>query len=127
MTPKFYVDECVPPKTATLLRRAGFDAVWAGHVSHRGWDDPGHLVYAYENGYTLVTEDRNDFQTLHRLWTLLTTKGYMSISHLGILTSTMSIRPTSWMAFIQRLVASGESLSSAFFIWDDATKGWQKF
>lgn len=127
MNPKFYLDQCVPARTVNLLRSAGFDAVWAGHISNRGWDDPDHLVFAYENGYTLITENREHFRLLHRLWTLLVDKHYISISHLGILTATASLRPTSWLGFVQRLVSSEESLSSTFFIWDDAIQSWQKF
>ena len=47
-------DECVPPKTTTLLRKAGFDTVWADHVSRQSLDDPDHLVYAYEMGIRLL-------------------------------------------------------------------------
>ena len=127
MALKFYVDECVPPKTATALRKKGFDAVWAGHVSHRGWDDPSHLVYAFENGYTIITDDKNDYQLLHQLWTLLLQKNYISVYHLGILTATKQLRPLSWITFVQQLISAKETLTSAFFVWDDATQGWQKF
>ncbi len=126
MDPKFYVDECVPPSTATELRRMGFDAVWAGHVSHRGWDDPGHLVYAFENGYTVITDNRNDYRLLHRLWTLLLQKNYIGMSHLGILTATRQLRPPSWIIFVQQLISAKETLTSAFFVWDDANQSWQK-
>ena len=107
MTLKFYVDECVPPRTATDLRGKGFDAVWAGHVSHRGWADADHLVYAFENGYTVITENRNDYQMLHRLWILLLQKGYIGRSHLGVLTATRQLRPPSWITFVQQLVSAG--------------------
>jgi len=127
MHPKFYVDECVPPGTATALRKSGFDAVWAGHVSHRGWDDPNHLVCAFENGYTVITENRNDYRLLHGLWTLLLQKNYVAKSHLGILTATEQLRPPSWVTFVQRLISARETLASAFLIWDDATQHWQKF
>lgn len=127
MDPKFYVDECVAPATVTALRRKGFDAVWAGHVSHLGWDDPDHLVYAFENGYTVITDNRNDYRLLHRLWTLLLQKNYISMSHLGILTATRQLRPLSWITFVQQLISAKETLTSAFFVWDDATQGWQKF
>jgi predicted nuclease of predicted toxin-antitoxin system len=127
MNPKFYIDECVAPKTATELRTKGFDAVWAGHVSHRGWDDPDHLVYAFENGYTVITENKNDFQMLHRLWTLLLQKNYIGVSHLGILTATTQLRPLSWITFIHQLISAKEILTCAFFVWDDATQGWQRF
>ena len=127
MNPKFYVDECVPPGTVTALRKKGFDAVWVGDVSHRGWDDPDHLVYAFENGYTVITENKNDYQMLHRLWTLLLQKNYIGVSHLGILTATKQLRPLSWITFVQQLISAKEPLNSAFFVWDDATQGWQKF
>lgn len=127
MAPKFYLDECVPPGTVTALRKKGFDAVWVGDVSHRGWDDPDHLVYAFENGYTVITENRNDYKLLHRLWTLLLQKHYISVSHLGILTATKHIRPPSWVTFVQQLISAKETLTSAFFVWDDDTQVWEKF
>ena len=126
MAPKFYVDECVPLGTVTALQNEGFDAVWVGHVSHLGWNDPRHLVYALENGYTIITENRDDYKLLHQLWTLLLQKNYISVSHLGILTATKQIRPPSWVTFVQQLISAQETLTSAFFVWDDDTQVWEK-
>lgn len=53
MAPKFYVEESVARKTVTDLRSAGFKVAYAIDLSHYGWDDPDHLVYAVENGYVV--------------------------------------------------------------------------
>ena len=127
MAPKFYVEEEVARQTVDVLRGAGFDAVYARDLSHYAWSDPRHLVYAVENGYTVVTANKNDFLSLHELWTLLEQKRYLPLSHVGILTARKQLRPRLWLGFIQRLVSSGESLTSALFVWDEATQSWQKF
>lgn len=124
---KFYVDQCVAPKTATDLRQSGFDAVWAGHVGHRGWDDPNHLVYALENGYTIITDNKRHFHLLHRLWMLLLKKKYISIFHLGILAGVSAMRPQSWVIFVHRFVSSGEDPRGALIVWDESEQKWQRF
>ena len=55
---KVLLDSCVWGKALPELQENGFDADWTG-----GWEkDPGDLqilAYAHENGYTLVTLDKD--------------------------------------------------------------------
>jgi predicted nuclease of predicted toxin-antitoxin system len=125
MNLKFYIDEDVAKQTVQFLQNDGFQAVYARDLSHM-WPDYKHLVYAAENGYAILTANKNDFRMLHHLWILLEQKKYLTLSHLGILTAKTQLRPQSWLMFVKLLVSSGENISNGCYVWDNDTQMWEK-
>ena len=63
---QLYLDEDVSVLLADLLGRHGFDVLCARDANNRGKSDTFQLEYATAHQRTLLTHNRQDFQTLHR-------------------------------------------------------------
>lgn len=63
---KIYIDECLSPLLAQLLRREGVDVVSAHDVGMAGKSDRANLLFAKQEGRVLVTVDKSDFAKLLR-------------------------------------------------------------
>jgi hypothetical protein len=68
-----YCDEHFGTGDATRIAQEGAACGLHGIVAelfltrHRGQDDPFQLLFAAQNGWIILTKDR-DFQRLHELW-----------------------------------------------------------
>lgn len=61
---RFLMDECVSPALVGVANEAGYEAY---HVVHRGWSglkDPQLFRLALEEGFIVVTNNRDDFREL---------------------------------------------------------------
>lgn len=58
MTPKFFMDACLPRSSVKVLRDLGYDAVDAREVSLGGVQDPEIFEYAQKEGRVVVTRDK---------------------------------------------------------------------
>jgi len=62
---KYLIDECLSPTLATIARSSGFPesthVTWIGLGWRRDW---ALVRRAVDDGYVLVTQDRNDFTSL---------------------------------------------------------------
>jgi hypothetical protein len=65
---RFFTDEDVHGAIAPHLRAAGFDAVSSPEAGRLGTNDPEQLLWATQQGYTLVTFNVSDFARLHSEW-----------------------------------------------------------
>ena len=72
-------DDSAKALLATLLRRAGHQAVTPADAGTAGYADPKHLTYAAQHKIVLLTRNHDDFEDLHVL--IHTTGG----RHSGIL------------------------------------------
>jgi hypothetical protein len=64
-----YLDDCSDDDMLiALLRNAGHVVLSPRQTGTSGCDDPDHLEYATQHGYTLLTKDPDDFQDLHHRW-----------------------------------------------------------
>jgi hypothetical protein len=64
-----YLDDCMDDnELAQRLRQAGHTVVSPREASTVGMADRGHLGYAAQHHYTLLTKNCDDFQELHRHW-----------------------------------------------------------
>ena len=82
----FYLDEDFPIAVAGLLTAAGHPTrttVAAGRVGR--WDAE-QLLYATEQGWTIVTHNRRDFRALHEGWIVWSSRWREPRPHGGILT-----------------------------------------
>jgi hypothetical protein len=69
MSLSIYLDECSDDNLLiALLRHAGHVVVSPRQAGTVGWNDPNHLEYAAQHGYTLLTKNPDVFQDLHNLW-----------------------------------------------------------
>lgn len=61
---KIYLDEDVNVLIARLVRAKNFTSVAVSEVGRRGRSDAEQLSYAVQNGYTILTHNRLDFEKL---------------------------------------------------------------
>lgn len=61
-----YVDECIPPLVAELLRKEGIDAISAHENAMDGKSDEHVLIFAKQENRVLITADKTDFANLTR-------------------------------------------------------------
>lgn len=64
----FFLDEDVSILVGTLLRARGFEALTVRDANRRGFSDEEQLSFAAENGMTLFTHNRIDFERLYTEW-----------------------------------------------------------
>lgn len=81
----FYVDHCVPISLAALLRTHNYLARAARDEGLAGATDDEHLLFAAQNGCTLVTFNRKDFELLHSAWQRWSRVWGVSARHSGII------------------------------------------
>ena len=61
---RFYLDEDLPDRVAAMLRELGLDAVPTRECGRDGRADDDQLQFAAEEGRTIVTQNRADFDAL---------------------------------------------------------------
>ena len=92
-----YLDEDVDVLTADLLRTRGFHALTTRDAERLGENDAAQLEFAANSGMVLLTHNRADFESLHKL-RLADGKG-----HWGIIIATRR-RPHALTANLLRLL-----------------------
>ncbi len=68
--PKLLCDENFNPAVTLGLRRAGFDALHIYEVGRDGDSDEQQLLFAIQEDRAILTQDRVDFEELHRIYML---------------------------------------------------------
>jgi len=76
-----YLDADVDIKLAASLRRAGYDCVSAREVGNAALDDETQMVFAANEGRTLLTHNIQHFVPLFERW------WHAGLSHPGIIVS----------------------------------------
>ena len=59
-----YIDECIAPLLADLLKKEGWDAISAHHIGFLGKDDMTQLLRAIQLDKVFITSDKKDFFNL---------------------------------------------------------------
>ena len=115
-----YLDEDFPTAVARLLTAAGHSArttVAAGRL--RRWD-ADQLLYATEQGWTIVTHNRRDYHALHEGWLIWSRQWREPRPHGGILTLDQGNRlaPSDYASALLALLAvDGLVLPNSTFDW----------
>lgn len=118
MMPSFYCDEDVPIGLARLLSDAGYPTRTTRGVGRLAAWDADQLLFATEQGWTVITHNRKDFHTLHDAWTRWSPRWQDSRAHGGILTLDRGPSASQIVAAIGSLPATmNESLAGCTFDW----------
>ena len=62
---KIYLDEDVHTYIAQALRLRGWEALTTEEAEQRGADDPDQILFATQQGYSILTYNINDYPRLH--------------------------------------------------------------
>ncbi|MGD9891530.1 MAG: DUF5615 family PIN-like protein [Dehalococcoidia bacterium] len=100
---RFYLDADLSWRIARIARNFGVGAISANDVDMRTATDRQQLAYASEQGRCVVTNNRDDFMELDRIWQMEQSE------HAGILITTDSLQ-TQDFAGIARALAYYDSL-----------------
>ncbi len=82
---RFYLDENIPVGVAPILDAAGHTTFTTRGANKLGTWDADQLLFATEQGRTIVTHDRSDYRTLHEAWTRWSPYWREPRPHAGIL------------------------------------------
>jgi hypothetical protein len=116
--PSFYCDEDVPVGLAPLLIVAGYPTRTTRGVGRLTAWYADQLLFATEQGWTLITHNRKDFHTLHDAWLHWSPRWQDSRPHGGILTLDRGPGAAQIVAAIGNLpVTTNESLTGCTFDW----------
>lgn len=96
----FYADENFSYRVVECLRALGHDVETVQEAGERGGDDPRVLAYATAAGRAVLTDNRRDFERLHRT----------SAAHAGIVSCTRDVDANALAARIDRAVTAAGSL-----------------
>ena len=114
---RIYIDDdWASPLLATLLRRAGHDAILPSSLGLSGETDPVHLTNAIGERRILLSGNHDDFEELHAL--VLACGGH----HPGIFIvrrdndRTRDFKPAGLVRAIGRLCDAGVLLEDAFYV-----------
>ncbi len=88
---QLYLDEDVHTFIAEALQLRGYDATTTRDQRRRGAEDPDQLAFTHQHGYTLLTDNVQDFPRLHYEW-LAAEKHHAGIIIASRENSTLNIR-----------------------------------
>jgi len=122
---EIYLDDCVAPELARLLRDARVGVHLPVEVGTAGVSDSAHLMTCMRGGWVLVTQNRRDFRRLHWLWTALSDWGLLP-QHPGILTihEQTAAGHRAWAAAIIDLLQQQPNLQGQMYRWRPASGQW---
>jgi len=124
----FLIDEHVTPRLREPLSQRGHSAFHVRALGLAGVRDASILLIAAGRGLILVTENHQDFLTLHEAWQAWTRAWRLSPApvHSGILTIPQLpvARLDETAAAIAQLVGSGRPFANALHRWS-ISRGWQ--
>ena len=122
----FFLDHNVRVLVAELLRASGQTAVTARDLFLTRATDDELLLAAAERGWTLVTNNRKDFELLHDAWLRWSAAWGAAAAHAGIL-----VLPQPWPAdrsarVLRDFLASSRPLSNALYVFRGSAGGWDR-
>ncbi len=124
----FLVDEHVTPRLGERLARHGHAAHHVRALGFAGANDASILLVAAERGLILITENHQDFLTLHEAWQLWPRAWRVSPppAHQGILTSPQLpvARLDETAAAIAHLASSVRAVRNELHRWSPV-RGWE--
>jgi predicted nuclease of predicted toxin-antitoxin system len=106
---RFYLDADLSWRIARIARNFGIDVISAIEVDMRTATDEEQLAYASEQGRCIVTNNRDDFMELDRIWQIEQSE------HAGILITADSL-PSDDFAGVARALAYYDSMYPEPFI-----------
>jgi hypothetical protein len=115
-----YLDEDIPIEVASLLTSAGHPTRTTVAVGRVGRWDAEQLLYATEQGWTIVTHNRRDFRALHEGWLTWSPQWREPHPHGGILSLDKGNRlaASDYAAAILTLLSTdGLTLENHTFEW----------
>ncbi|HSH81564.1 MAG TPA: DUF5615 family PIN-like protein [Herpetosiphonaceae bacterium] len=114
---EFYTDHNVAISVAAELRALGHGAHTARDRGLEAAGDDEHLLVAAEQGWILITHNRQHFRLLHAAWRRWTTAWYVSSRHAGILLLEQGIPPAQLAWEIHHFIPPNQPLSNTLYEW----------
>ena len=114
----FYTDHNVSIWLAPELRAKGHSASTARDLGLEAAGDDEHLLVAAQQGWILITHNRQHFILLHNAWSHWTAAWNVSWSHPGILILEQGILPPDGLATeVDHLVQATPTLMGRLYEW----------
>lgn len=121
----FYTDHNVDIELAVLLRAAGHEARTTRDRSRETAKDGAQLLLTAARGWTLITQNRKDFELLHDAWRIWTAAWSVDWRHAGILVLPQPRPAEECMVLLSAFLAEGRPLTNEHYLWRPAT-GWRR-
>ncbi len=125
--PILYLDEDVKYEIAHLLVASDRSLRTARDEGRLGASDPFQLIYAAEQGWTVVTCNRNDYHLLHDAWLLWSHRWAVTQVHAGILALDQGHPTTVMVEAISDFLRTAPSLVNAMFDWTARDGLWKPY
>lgn len=119
--PALYIDQDALG-IARFLRVAGFSVITAHELGHGSYHDETHFLYAARHGLPLLTNNRKDFELLHRAWA----EWGMSPAHAGILIGSQEVRPPVMAQALADFLRTDPLLTARLYRWTPGS-GWRRY
>jgi hypothetical protein len=100
-----------------MLKGRGHDARTAVDVGMSHATDEDHLLTAARNGWTLVTNDAEDFILLHDAWHRWSREWRVTPTHSGILIAMQTWKAERLAAEVEEFLGRGLPLENRLYQW----------
>jgi len=113
----FYLDNDVTQRIAVLLQGAGHSVMAAGWIGLRAGSDAEQLLRAAEEGWILISHNREDYMLLHEAWLRWSRSWGVTAAHAGILVipQPRDFPPDQATRELSRFVGSGRPLANELY------------
>lgn len=125
--PILYLDEDVKYEIAHLHVAPDRSIRTARDEGRLRASDPFQLIYAAEQGWTVVTCNRADYHLLHDAWLLWSYRWGMAQMYAGILALDQGHPTTVMVDAINRLLNAAPSFVNAMFDWTAQNGIWTPY
>lgn len=125
--PILYLDEGVKDEIVHLLVAPERSSRTARDERRLRASDAFQLIYAAEQGWTIITCNRDDYHLLHDAWLLWSHRWGMTRMHAGILALDQGHPTTVMVEAINSLLEIAPPLVNAMFDWTARDGLWRQY
>lgn len=125
--PIVYLDEDVKHEVVDLLVAPHLFVRTARNERRLRASDPSQLIYAAEQGWIVVTCNRNDYHLLHDAWLLWSHRWGVAPKHAGILALDQGYPAPVLAAAITAFLATDPDLINAMYDWRARDGIWREY
>ncbi len=125
--PILYLDEDVKREVVDLLVAPDLSIRTTRSERRLSASDPFQLVYAAEQGWVVVTCNRDDYRLLHDAWLLWSHRWNVTMQHAGILALDQGHPAPVMAAAISGFLATDPELANAMYDWTARDGVWRPY